>query len=157
LKIESYDYDAFFGDDLIGTTTIDLDDRFYNKEWMAIEHKPVEYRDLMVNSSTVSQGNIKLWVDIDESSSKKAGEGPIDISPEPPVEFEARLIIWKTKDIECMDFEGTSDIFVRSFFDPKEDYLTDTHWRCTTGIGSFNWRNLIKVFYKKGETYNLSI
>jgi hypothetical protein len=44
--IESYDYDDFFGDDLIGTSKLDLDDRFFNKEWCAIENKPIEYRDL---------------------------------------------------------------------------------------------------------------
>ena len=40
--IEAYDYDAFFGDDLIGTSKLDLDDRFFNKEWCAIENKPIE-------------------------------------------------------------------------------------------------------------------
>lgn len=44
-----------------------------------------------------------------------------------------------------MDFEGTSDIFCRAFFDIDEDHLTDTHWRCQDGEGSFNWRMLIKM------------
>lgn len=30
LKIEAFDYDDLFGDDLIGTTYIDLDDRYFN-------------------------------------------------------------------------------------------------------------------------------
>lgn len=51
-----------------------------------------------------------------------------------------RLVIWKTNEIEAMDWEGTSDVFVRAFLDPDDDYLTDTHWRCTTGKASFNWR-----------------
>jgi hypothetical protein len=40
------------------------------------------------------------------------------------------------------DAEGTSDVFVKVFYgggDPKE---TDTHWRCTTGTASFNYRIL---------------
>jgi hypothetical protein len=30
LAIEAYDYDDLFGDDLIGRTVVDLDDRFFN-------------------------------------------------------------------------------------------------------------------------------
>ena len=33
LVIEAYDYDLLFGDDLIGKTSIDLDDRFFNPKW----------------------------------------------------------------------------------------------------------------------------
>lgn len=33
LEIKAYDYDDLFGDDLIGTTIIDLDDRFFSPEW----------------------------------------------------------------------------------------------------------------------------
>jgi len=54
LKIEAMDYDDFFGDDLIGYTYIDLDDRFYSQNWGALEDKPIEFRDLADDSSTVS-------------------------------------------------------------------------------------------------------
>ena len=33
LIIEAYDYDGLFGDDLIGKTSVDLDDRFFNPKW----------------------------------------------------------------------------------------------------------------------------
>jgi Ca2+-dependent lipid-binding protein len=33
IVITAYDYDTLFGDDLIGKTTIDLDDRFYSVDW----------------------------------------------------------------------------------------------------------------------------
>jgi hypothetical protein len=33
LKIEVWDYDMIFGDDLIGITTVDLEDRYFNMEW----------------------------------------------------------------------------------------------------------------------------
>ena len=33
LVVEAYDYDLLFGDDLIGKTSIDLDDRFFNPKW----------------------------------------------------------------------------------------------------------------------------
>lgn len=71
-----------------------------------------------------------MWCEITPKDSKKAGDEPYDITPEPVRDFEMRLIIWKTKDIEMMDFEGTSDVYVRSYMNVDDDHLTDTHWRC---------------------------
>mmetsp|Transcript_20973 Transcript_20973/g.32506 ORF Transcript_20973/g.32506 Transcript_20973/m.32506 type:complete len:180 (+) Transcript_20973:3992-4531(+) len=80
----------------------------------------------------------------------------MNISPEPTEEFEMRFVVWRTKDIENMDWEGCSDIFVRVFLDPDNDRLTDTHWRCQNGKGSFNYRLLIPVKSKEPE-YILTI
>jgi Ca2+-dependent lipid-binding protein len=44
LVIKIFDYDTIFGDDLIGTTIIDLEDRFFSPEWQSIKNKPIEYR-----------------------------------------------------------------------------------------------------------------
>lgn len=33
LKVQAFDYDDLFGDDMIGITEIDLDDRFFNSAW----------------------------------------------------------------------------------------------------------------------------
>jgi len=52
--IEAFDYDDFFGDDLIGKSKLDLDDRFFHKEWCAIDNKPIEYRDLFHPTSTIT-------------------------------------------------------------------------------------------------------
>ena len=46
LVIVAYDYDLLFGNDLIGKTSIDLDDRFFNPKWQAIDEKPIETREL---------------------------------------------------------------------------------------------------------------
>ena len=64
LVIQAFDYDDIFGDDLIGETIIDLDDRFFCSEWQSIKEKPIEFRQLSHPSSTVSQGVVKLWVEI---------------------------------------------------------------------------------------------
>jgi hypothetical protein len=53
-----------------------------------------------------------------------------DITPRPLKEYEIRLVIWDTKDIISADVEGTSDIFIRAFFDTKDAKETDTHYRC---------------------------
>lgn len=156
LSIEAWDYDDFFGDDLIGKTKIDFDDRWYSKEWISCVNKPVETRDLYIPTSQISQGRIKMWVEILNMESKKSEVPPLDITPEPVKEFECRFIVWETKDIEMMDFEGTSDVFIKSFFDADYEYRTDTHWRCTTGKASFNWRNKI-IMKSKQPDYKLTI
>ena len=68
LVIEAYDYDILFGDDLIGKTTIDLDDRYFNPKWQSIDEKPIETRELYHMSSQLNQGVIDLWVDIDPAN-----------------------------------------------------------------------------------------
>jgi Ca2+-dependent lipid-binding protein len=56
LFIDAMDYDDLFGDDLIGSTKVDLEDRYFLPEWRALQNKPVEYRQLYHPSSGVSQG-----------------------------------------------------------------------------------------------------
>ena len=56
LFIDAYDFDDLFGDDLIGSTFIDLEDRYFLPEWRCIKNKPVEYRQLYHPISSVSQG-----------------------------------------------------------------------------------------------------
>ena len=45
-----------------------------------------------------------------------------------------------------MDIEGCSDVFFRTYFDdPNQDRTTDTHWRNSDGIASFNWRSIHEI------------
>ena len=87
LYIEAYDYDDFFGDDLIGKSQLDLDDRFYNKDWTSIQQKPIEYRDLYHSSSKITQGVVKCWLEIDEIASKASNAPPKDLTPEPVKDY----------------------------------------------------------------------
>ena len=98
MYVYTYDYDDFFGDDLIGVTKFDLDDRLYNKDWTSIMYKPIEYRDLMHSSSKMTQGVVKCWLEIDELANKAANKPSIDITPEPVKDYEMRFIVWKGKD-----------------------------------------------------------
>jgi hypothetical protein len=54
LVIDVIDYDDIFGDDNIGTTSIDLEDRFFSVEWQSLKNKPIEFRQLYHPSSSVS-------------------------------------------------------------------------------------------------------
>ena len=52
--ISAYDYDDLFGDDLIGTTVVDLEDRYFLPEWNALKDKPIECRELMHPNMSIS-------------------------------------------------------------------------------------------------------
>jgi len=147
LFIDAMDYDDLFGDDLIGSTSVDLEDRYFLPEWRALHNKPVEYRQLYHPSSGVSQGQLKMWVEINPASCAPEDEEKLwDISMKPPEEFQMRVSVFDTKDIKMMDDEGTSDVFIRCFFDSRKDALeTDTHYRCQTGTASFNYRLNYKI------------
>lgn len=61
------------------------------------------------------------------------------------------MVLWDTKDVVGLDMGGTSDIFLKVFFEEKVYRETDTHWRCGTGKGSFNWRALMDTTYPRHD------
>jgi hypothetical protein len=151
------DYDDLFGDDLIGITHVDLEDRYFLPEWRAINNKPIEYRQIFHPSSGVSQGVLKMWVEINPAKVAVQDEAKLwDITKRPPYELEVRLVVWDTKDIKMMDVEGTSDVFVKAYFDNKKALETDTHFRCQTGKASFNYRLKFNEVYPRKD-YRLTI
>ena len=130
LQIDVYDYDEIFGDDLIGTTIIDLEDRYFTMEWQSLNDKPIEYRQIYHNSTSMSQGVVKCWCEINSLSLKPDDIKVWDITEKPPEEFEVRICVFNAVEIPMMDWEGTSDVYFRGFFDSKEEVQeTDTHFR----------------------------
>jgi len=144
LKIEVLDYDDVLSDDLIGSTVIDLEDRYFNCDWQKLIEKPVEVRPLLHPDLNGAQGQIYLWLEIFEAS-QKAQKIPWKIAQEPITELQVRLIVWETEDMEMMDVEGTSDIYIVGYFDQNEAQKTDVHYRCQNGEASFNWRMLLPL------------
>ena len=140
LEIQMWDRDTVFGDDFIGETRVDLEDRFFSPEWQSIKNKPIEPRQLYHKSTKASQGVLKTWIEIIPIEAMNKNNKPWNITPRPPEDFEIRLVIWETKDVKIMDFEGTSDIYCRAFFDSNHSKRTETHFRSMNGNGSFNYR-----------------
>ena len=139
---------------MVGSTTIDLEDRYYDSNWVDLPHKPIETRLLYHPDFEQSQGEVTLWVDIFDSKDKNA-YNKFDITPSPELEFELRVIIWETEDIPLLDVEGTSDLYMTVIFN-GESQATDMHFRCQNGVGSFNWRILLPVKYPCADT-NLTV
>ncbi|RLN52392.1 hypothetical protein BBJ29_001062 [Phytophthora kernoviae] len=150
LTIEAMDHDLIGGDDLIGKTTIDLEDRLFDKRWQAMGKmyetssrlclKPLETRTLNIPTSKAPMGTIKLWIDI-LSPAQAHDYAPIDISLPPPVDMELRVVLWKARNVPSFDtLEDMNDLFFRCWMEGSDYQETDIHWRAKKGKGSFNWR-----------------
>lgn len=85
-----------------------------------------------------------MWLEIVDKSDKNSIQ-KYDISSNPDAKAELRVIIWETRDIPKMDVEDTSDMYLSCFVEADQKQSTDVHFRCQTGIGSFNWRMLFPL------------
>ncbi len=165
LNVEIMDKDLIGSDDLIGKTTVDLEDRWFDSRWQEWGNenmitpgsdpndparvrwstKPIERRTLYAPGFTLGRGTMELWVDI-MTPEQAIAFPPDDVSLPPKQIFEVRVVIWKTKDVPPMDsLEGMSDLFVKCWPEGCDPQETDTHWRCKKGKASFNWRMLFDV------------
>lgn len=110
-----------------------------------MDEKPIETRELKHMSSKMNQGVIDMWVDIDPAN-KTSDVGKVwDIQREPENQFEVRLAVFKCTNVPNEDWEGTTDAYIKCFISDKDKQETDTHYRCTTGNPSFNYRLLFGV------------
>ncbi|RHY24406.1 hypothetical protein DYB25_000601 [Aphanomyces astaci] len=150
LTLNAYDYDLIGTDDLIGSTQVDLEDRFFDKHWQLLGDeyksserwgpKPVEQRTLYVSTSRAPMGHLKLWIDI-LTPKEGAVYPPVDIALPPPITFELRVVVWKTKEVPSFDeLTDMNDLFVRCQLEGSDYQDTDIHWRAKKGKASFNWR-----------------
>jgi len=143
IDVQVWDYDGI-GDDHIGSTSIDIEDRWFSKNWRQLPVKPLEYRTLKSATSSKSQGKLQCWVEILDA--KAAKKSPLlNIKPPPPQEFELRVVVWGVKDVPIADeFTNQNDLYVTcecvGATDGADFQKTDTHLRSKNGIGNFNWR-----------------
>ena len=150
LKVQFWDFNSLTTNTKIGTTKIDLEDRFFNEKWLALEEKPIETRPLKIKSARRPQGYVRLWVEILESRSQKPVE---DISTRPPGHFEARVIIWRAEDVAAMDSEGLSDAFVSVSINNSTEKETDTHFRAKKNP-CWNWRMKFQITISSTTKFN---
>ena len=150
LRLQVIDYDSLFSDDLIGETSIDIEDRYFDNRWQALESKPIEVRQLYHPDYEASQGEVLMWIEMFDQGEDIKLE-PWNIEPEPKSNLEMRLIVFETEGMENLDIEDTSDIYVMAYVDGDKKFQTDIHYRCSTGQGSFNWRMLIPIEFPRNK------
>lgn len=143
VRVEAWDYDGI-GDDYIGCTNIDIEDRYFSTNWRVMEPKPLERRKLYNFTSSAQQGVLDCWVEVMTPSQAKATP-QLNITPPPDEEFELRVVIWTVHDCPAYDeLTNQSDLYVTGFLDTdhgkKSKQSTDIHFRTKTGIGNWNWR-----------------
>ena len=155
LTIQVMDHDPIFKDELIGETSIDIENRYFDPTWQGLENKPVETRTLYHPDYEDSQGEITMWLEMFDKNEQELID-VWNIAPQPESKLQCRLIIYETDGMENMDIEDTSDVYVQGFVNPKEKHSTDIHYRCQNGVASFNWRLLIPIQTPE-ESYNLTI
>ena len=153
MTLQVYDYDPIFSDELIGETSIDIEDRYFDHKWKDMRNKPIETRQLKHPDFATSQGQILMWMEMFDKDERN-DMTPWFITPEPEVELQLRLIIWECENIECMDVEGTSDVYVTAYIDQENKQSTDIHFRCQNGSPSFNYRLLLPIKVPN-DRYNL--
>ena len=148
LHVEVWDF-QLLSETLVGTTIIDLEDRYFSQQWKEMQltgELPREVRPLVNPANANAQGFIMVKVEILEK--RYAIANPI-VPIEPPHTdmYELRIIVWDAVDVKARDEAffgggGTSDVFIslQPFgSQPYPKYQTDVHWR-SPGDAEFNFR-----------------
>lgn len=143
VNISVYDWDQTSADDFIGSTYIDITNRWYHDEWVDYQYKPLELRTLHHKHASGPQGTIELWVDILTTREAKISK-PVDISLPPQKQFVIRLIVWNAKQLACNDMNNMNDVYVSGIFDDIKQ-CTDIHWRASNRRANFNYRILWNI------------
>ncbi|TYZ61881.1 hypothetical protein PybrP1_005152 [[Pythium] brassicae (nom. inval.)] len=157
LEVAVWDHDLVL-DDFIGATTIDLEDRWFHRDWQRLGEghprladaggclKPIEYRHLYTPTRSTSQGVVQLWVDI-LTAQQAAVVPPVRIAPPTPKAFEVRVVLWRGENVTDRDAGDVNDYFVKVWIEGGEAEASDVHWRCANGKPCWNWRFKLRAEY----------
>ena len=130
LDVQCWDHDTISFDDLIGHTSIDLEDRWFNQQWQKLGTKfqtdqrlalkPANLRTLWAPTSANPQGYLQMWVDI--LTPAQAKQYPrINIAKPPPEKFQLRVIVWKSKEVPNFDdMTDASDLYVKAWLEDPQ-------------------------------------
>ncbi|CAD7972874.1 unnamed protein product [Amoebophrya sp. A25] len=142
----------------IGSTVIDLQERWASPEWQKLNQDgtgqvPIERRSLWSLDGTQRRGGVlEMWLEMIDTE-RASVVPPATLQPPPASEVEIRVVVWTLSDITMMVLEqergeptDSADLTVKGTFDslnfrgnqPKTQ-TTDTHF-LSTGFAEYNWR-----------------
>jgi len=142
----------YLNDDLIGSTRVDLEDRWFNPKWHNIRYerkKIKEFRSIHTPGSQVSQGLLECWVEM-YTPEESVNAPVVDIRVPKTEEWELRLVVWETRRVPIVEDMNYANLWVSGelFYEGldgkkhfnDESYETDTHTGLKDGRGIYNYR-----------------
>ena len=147
---------SVFGDEFIGETKIDLERRYFHKEYQSKLTKnnfsqiPIENRTIYNNG--VSRGAVRMLVEIFPRS--RDNDFPkTNMERNEKSIYQLRIVIWCVDDIPTIN-NGKADIqIVATLQDPNSPEKTDVHHNSDDGHGEFNWRMIFDIEYPSEKHY----
>ncbi|OEH76777.1 c2 domain-containing protein [Cyclospora cayetanensis] len=139
-------------DVFLGSTVIDLEERWFSKEWQGFMHKnevPMEYRPLRRRPNGGITGSLEMWVEMMDS--QKAGKVPrFNLQKPSATDIEIRVVLWGCRGLHFKHLGSSKesvDAILRCTLDctryhgPQQlQQSTDVHYYSKTGAAVFNWR-----------------
>lgn len=131
-------------DEIIGTTFIDCEDRFFIEslqKLMESDSTPIELRTLKSENSTISHGTLKCWIELMDIQTAK-------MKPATTLEtletgnYEIRIVIWGAN-LFSMDERSSISLCVYGIYQAEHQEIrksTDVHHHSKDGSAVFNWR-----------------
>ena len=137
---------------LIGSTRIDLEDRWFSRLWRNakdIQQVPRESRVLTNPTTRIPQGTLECWIEMYEPSI--AVDIPVvPIAPPKVTEWEMRVVVWETRKVPKLSEKRSMNMYVVGEFlyfssedstrGPQQLHESDVHSGVRDGAGKFNWR-----------------
>jgi len=137
------------GDVLIGSTVIDLEDRWHSRTWRKYNEMqivPLENRSLFTSDVPgKNRGSLEMWIEMVETT-KVSDFKPSDIRKPPELDIEVRFVIWGATAVPIVKDDYTN-VKISTMLDCKEyngehakTQETDVHFACRDGRAVFAWR-----------------
>jgi len=151
LEVSLLDMDemGMTGDPLIGSTVVDLEERWHSRKWKVFNFSqvvPIESRPLFDSQARgKTRGSLEMWVEMIETT-KASDIKPSDIRRPPDLEMEVRMVIWGATGVPAIK-DDYSCVKISTMLDCKEyngyyDKVqeTDVHFNSRDGRAVFGWR-----------------
>ena len=137
ILIEVWDA-GLVSDSMIGSTSIDIEDRWFSREWQALKSEgaiPREYRPLWHPKAAQAQGKLCLWLEMYHG--KEAMEVPLhDLRLSEAKDWELRIVVWETRRVPRLENHSTY------FFIPLHIFFFSWFFRLDRHV--YHWRTPIQ-------------
>ena len=96
LDIHVYDWEKRGKDELLGTCTVDIEDRFFSPIWLQnlSETPPLEVRPILLPGSDTPQGHLEMIVEIHEGHDNPPQAFPLQAPPVMEVELRCVCLLY---------------------------------------------------------------